>query len=61
MTSKISCSKMITNAMKRRLWYGAVAFLIFFIGFPLVAMLSFQSKADIASTTLSVTEKAERL
>lgn len=47
MTSKISCCKMIKNAVKRRLWYGAVLFLGFFVMLPLSAMLRLESKSRI--------------
>lgn len=48
MTSKISCCKMTGNAIKRRLWYGAVLFLIFFLTLPLGTMLRLESKNQIA-------------
>lgn len=47
MTSKISCCKMTRNAIKRRLWYGAVLFLGFFLVLPLGTMLRLESKSRI--------------
>ena len=47
MTSKVSWYKMVTNAMKRRLWYGAIVALTFFLSYPLNAMVQFASKSEI--------------
>lgn len=57
MTSRVSCFKMTVNEMKRRSWYGAVAFLGFFCAFPLLTMLRFQSVGEIAK---NVQDAAER-
>ena len=47
MTSRVSWYKMVTNSMKRRLWYGAIAALTFFLAYPLNAMVQFASKSEI--------------
>lgn len=61
MTSKISCRKMTMNVVKRRIWYGAVLLLIFFLGIPLNIMLRFGSKNEIAAKTINAIEKSRLL
>lgn len=41
MTSKISYSKMVKHSITQRVWYGALMGLMFFLCFPLMAMLQF--------------------
>ncbi|MBS6196298.1 MAG: hypothetical protein KH828_12040 [Clostridiales bacterium] len=60
MTSRVSYFKIIIHGMKRHLWYGAVCFLMFFIGFPLNAMLRFES-VDGVSRRLSGENRISRI
>lgn len=47
MTSRVSFSKLTKQAVRQRLWYGALMFLVFFVSFPLVGLISFQSKEKL--------------
>ena len=57
MTSKVSWYKMVTNAMKRRLWYGAIAALALFLAYPLNAMVQFASKSEIENILILHTQE----
>lgn len=46
MTSRVSWYKLTCNAVKRRLWYGALAAFLFFLVYPVNGMLRFQSKEE---------------
>lgn len=61
MTSRVSCFKMMINGMKRRIWYGAVAFFGFFCAFPLMAMMRFQSVREITECIQDVSEREYQL
>ncbi len=47
MTSRVSFYKLTKQALRQRLWYGALLFLGFFICFPLAALMSFNSRKDL--------------
>lgn len=57
MTSKAYYFKLIYDSMKRRIWYGAFVFLIFFFSMPLAAMLHFESKVTIYEQALVESER----
>lgn len=61
MTSRVSYFKMVTSGMKRRIWYGATAFFVFFCAFPLMAMMRFQSVKEITECIQDVSEREYQL
>lgn len=61
MTSRVSYFKIITNGVKRHLWYGAICFLMFFISFPLYAMLSFNNVRNTNWETVDVEYRLQNI
>lgn len=61
MTSRVSYFKMVTSGMKRRIWYGATAFFVFFCAFPLMAMMRFQSVKEVTECIQDVSEREYQL
>jgi ABC-2 type transport system permease protein len=58
MTSRVSYCRMLTNAMRRRIWYGASMMLLFFLALPLRVMLQFESVQQIMGNDYLTGEEA---